>query len=89
MTKIIQDVNIGINLQNIRKSKGLTQEQVCAKLSIIGRPMGQSTYAQIETGARNIFASDLIALKSILNVKYDDMFRGLSPINKYDMEKNK
>jgi len=89
MTKIIQDVNIGTNLKKIRNSKEWTQEQVCAKLTVIGRPMIQSTYAQIETGARNIFVSDLIALKSIFNVEFDDIFHGLVPINKYEMEESK
>jgi len=86
MGKIIQDINIGVNIKKIRDSQGLTQEQVCAKLTIIGRPMGQSTYSQIETGTRNIFVSDLIALKHIFNIEYNEIFQNLIPINKYDLE---
>jgi len=44
--------------------------------------MLQSTYAQIETGTRNIFVSDLIAIKRILNVSYDEFFKDLEPIIK-------
>ena len=84
MAKVLQDINIGDNLQKLRKAKGLTQNDICAKLSAVGRPMLQSTYAQIETGARNIFVSDLIALKSVLNVPYDEIFKDLVPINKYE-----
>jgi len=86
MSKIIQDVSIGINLQRLRKSKGLTQEQLCAKMGLAGRPMLQSTYAQIETGVRNIFVSDLLVIVKILGVTFKDIFDGLEPINKYDME---
>lgn len=83
MSKIIQDVSIGDNLRRIRRKQGLTQREICAKLAIAGRPMLQSTYAQIETGARNIFVSDLIAIKSILKAEYSDFFEGLVPIMKF------
>lgn len=86
MTKFIQDVTIGANLQNLRKKSGYTQEQICAQMSIHGRPMARSTYAQIETGARNIFISDLLVLKDILHATYDDIFRDLVPINKYEQQ---
>ena len=88
MTKILQDVNLGINLKRIRNSKGLTQDEVCARLSILGRPMVQNNYAQIESGKRNIFLSDLIALKEIFGVSYDELFKDLKPISKYDLEEN-
>jgi len=84
MSKILQDVSIGKNLQKLRKAKGLTQREICAKLEVLGRPMRQSTYAQIETGARNIFVSDLIALKRILGFSYDDVFKDLEPKRKFD-----
>ena len=83
MSKIIQDVNIGVNLQKLRKAKGLTQEQLCAQMTIAGRPMIQSIYTRIETGARNIFVSDLIVIVKILGATFEDVFRDLEPINKY------
>ena len=86
MTKILQDVNLGTNLKQLRNLKGLTQDDVCAKLSIMGRPMLQSNYAQIESGKRNIFLSDLLVLKEIFEVSFDDIFKDLKPINKYDLE---
>lgn len=86
MSKILQDISIGGNLQRLRKAKGYTQRQVCAALELLGRPMRQSTYAQIETGARNIFVSDLIALKRILGFSYDDIFKDLEPKSKYEEE---
>ena len=86
MTKILQDVNLGANLKQLRNSKGLTQDDVCAKLSVMGRPMLQSNYAQIESGKRNIFLSALLVLKEIFEVSFDDIFKDLKPINKYDLE---
>ena len=86
MTKILQDVNLGINLKRLRKEKGFTQDEVCAKLSLLGRPMLQNNYALIEAGKRNIFLSDLIALKEIYNVSYDEFFKDLKPISKYQSD---
>jgi len=84
MAKLIQDIHLGKNLKRLRKANGLTQEAVCAKLAALGRPMVRSTYAQIETGDRNLFISDLIALKTLYNVPYEEFFRDLTPINKYE-----
>ena len=86
MSKILQDVNVGDNLRKFREQKNLTQSEVCAQLAIMGRPMLQSNYSQIENGTRNIFASDLIALKKIFSVSIDDIFEGLKPVNKYDLK---
>ena len=67
-------------------ARGLTQEDVCARMAQLGRPMLQSAYSQIETGRRNLFVSDLIALRTVLNAQYDDFFRGLVPIDRYKDE---
>lgn len=84
MSKILQDISIGDNLRKLRGLKGMTQTQLCAQMQIRGRPMQQSTYAQIETGVRNIFISDLIVLKQVLETSYDDIFKDLIPIEKFD-----
>lgn len=86
MAKILQDINIGDNLQRIRKKRGLTQNEVCSQMALLGRPMLQSTYAQIESGKRNIFISDLIALKIVLSSTYDEFFKDLKPLNKYETQ---
>lgn len=82
VAKILQDINIGTNLKRIRKSRNMTQNDVCAKLTLMGRPMCQSNYAKIETGAGNIFISDLVALKRIYKVSFDEFFEGLEPLDK-------
>ena len=79
MAKLIQDLSIGGNLRKLREARGLTQEDVCARMAQLGRPMLQSAYSQIETGRR-------IALRTVLNAQYDDFFRGLVPIDRYKDE---
>ena len=74
MQWILQDIPIGRNIQAIRIEKKLTQEQVVAKLQLMGS-MSRSTLANIEVGRRNIKASDLRALKTLFDVDYDMFFK--------------
>lgn len=78
MTKIINDKKLGQNIQNIRKSKGLTQEETIAQLQVLGSPLSRSTYSLIEIGRGNIFVNDLVGLKEVFNVSYDKFFEDIS-----------
>lgn len=59
MQWILQDVPIGRNIQNIRMKKNMTQVEVVGQLQLMGSSMSRSTLANIESGRRNIKASDL------------------------------
>lgn len=74
-TKLILDISIGTKLRNFRTSKGYTQMDVVRKANLYGSSMSESTYAKIEQGTRNIYASDLVILKLILDFTYDDIFQ--------------
>lgn len=79
MQKFLQDVNIGNNLQRLRKNRNLSQYDMVTKLQLLGRSMSRANYAHIEQGIRNIFISDLILFKEILDVDYEAFFEGLAP----------
>ena len=70
MQWILQDIPLGRNIQTVRMSRNMTQMQVVEKMQLIGSSISRSTYANIETGRRNIKASDLRALREVLNVDY-------------------
>ena len=74
MQWILQDIPLGRNIQNIRMQKNMTQQEVVAHLQLMGSIMSRSTLANIETGRRNIKASDLKALQKIFNVRFDEFF---------------
>lgn len=42
-------MDIGKNIQSIRYANKLTQDQVIAKLNLMGISMSKSTYAKLET----------------------------------------
>ncbi len=75
MQWILQDIPLGRNIQTARMSRNMTQMQVVEKMQLIGSSISRSTYANIETGRRNIKASDLKALKEVLDVDYSDFFK--------------
>ena len=75
MQWILQDIPIGRNIQTIRMNKKMTQQDVIAKLQLMGSLMSRSTLANIETGRRNIKSSNLKVLHIIFNVDYAEFFR--------------
>lgn len=75
MPFVLQDIALGKNIGKIRVSKKMTQEEVVAQLQLMGRTISRSTLANIETGRRNIKASDLKALKILFGVEYEEFFR--------------
>ncbi|OGO87346.1 MAG: transcriptional regulator [Clostridiales bacterium GWF2_36_10] len=77
MSKIRQDLSIGPNIQRLRKRSGLTQEQVIAKMQIMGCNTTRSIYSQIEIGAYNIRVSELVALHIIFNADYNEFFNDI------------
>ena len=74
MQWILQDIPIGRNIQNIRMKKNMTQAEVVDQLQLMGSSMSRSTLANIESGRRNIKASDLKALQKLFDVDYEEFF---------------
>lgn len=75
MQWILTDIPLGRNIQKARIRKNMTQEKIVAKMQLRGSTMSRSALANIETGRRNIKASDLKLLKLILDVDYDEFFQ--------------
>ncbi len=65
---------IGNNIRKLREKRNLTQEQIAAKLQINGCDITRSAVAKIEVGQRHLYPDEIILLKQILNVEYDEIF---------------
>lgn len=74
MQYLLLDIPVGRNIQNIRLQRNMTQSDVVTKMQLLGSSMSRSTLANIEVGRRNVKASDLKALKNILDVDYGVFF---------------
>jgi transcriptional regulator with XRE-family HTH domain len=65
---------IGRNISIIRQSKGLTQEQLSAKLQVAGCDLTRSALAKIEVGQRHLYPDELKSLKIVLGIPYEELF---------------
>lgn len=75
--KIRPDMDIGKNIQEIRYKNNMTQDQVVAKLNLMGISITKSTYAKLETNRMNIKVSELVALAKIFHTDINAFFSGL------------
>ena len=76
--KIKQDFRIGPNIRKYRLQSHMTQEQVTAKMQLMGINISRSIYSQIEGGTYNIRVAELAAMKEIFNINYESFFEGIS-----------
>ncbi len=73
MNKDIERV-IGSNIRSLREKRGMTQEVFAAKLQLSGVDITRSAVAKIEVGQRHIYPDEMMAIKSILSVTYDEIY---------------
>lgn len=67
------DLLVGRQIHAVREKKGLTQEQLSARLQTCGCDVTRSALAKIEVGQRHIYAVELRALRKILDVPYETL----------------
>ena len=66
---------IGNNIRILRERAGMTQEALAGKLQIGGCDMTRSAVAKIEVGQRHLYPDEIILIKQILKVSYDEIFK--------------
>ena len=62
---------LGLKIAYYRKLRGLTQEQLAARLQTCGCDVTRSALAKMEAGQRHIYAVELRSLQKILDVPYE------------------
>lgn len=65
---------IGNNIRKLREKSHMTQEELAAKLQINGCDLTRSAIAKIEVGQRHLYPDEIILIKKILKVDYQDIF---------------
>ena len=65
---------IGQNIRSLRERARITQEQLAAKLQLCGCDITRSAVAKIEVGQRHLYPDEIILIREILGVSYDDIF---------------
>ena len=62
---------VGKRIRNIRERKKMTQEELSAKLQLMGCDITRSALAKMEVGQRHIYLDEIRLIKEILNFSYD------------------
>lgn len=73
--KIKQDICIGHNIRRIRKEKGTKQTELAALLQLENVVMTREALVKIERGIQHIQASQLKAIKEVLETSYEELFK--------------
>ena len=68
------EIRIGNNIRILREKAELTQEQLSAKLQVNGCDITRSALAKIEVGQRHLYPDEILILKRLLKVEYEDIF---------------
>lgn len=64
---------IGSNVRMLRESRRMTQEELAVKLQVNGCDITRSAVAKIEVGQRHLYPDEIILIKEILNVSYEEI----------------
>ena len=75
--KIKKDIQIGINIRKIRKKPRLGQTDLVRLLQIEGCDMTRECLVKIERCVQHIHASQLQAIKKVLDTTYDVLIDGI------------
>ena len=64
---------IGNNVRKLREQANMTQEMLAIKLQINGCDITRSAVAKIEVGQRHLYPDEIVLIKAILNVSYEEL----------------
>lgn len=65
---------IGQNIRSLRERANMTQEALAIQLQLRSCDITRSAVAKIEVGQRHLYADEIILLKEILGVSYEEIF---------------
>lgn len=65
----------GKNIKNIRTKEKITQEDLCARMQIMGFKLSRSDISKLETGKRYINDLEIVGFSKALKVSILDLFK--------------
>ena len=65
---------VGANIRTLREKTKMTQDELSAKMQIEGCDITRSALAKIEVGQRHLYPDEIIVIKKILKVSFEDIF---------------
>lgn len=72
--KVKQDICIGKNIRKLRLQRGIGQTEFVKRLQLLGCDITRESLVKIERGIQHIHATQLVFMKTELNVSYEEIF---------------
>ena len=66
--------SIGNNIRTLREKFGITQDLLATRLQLEGLDITRSALAKIEVGQRHLYPDEILLIKKVLNVSFDEIF---------------
>lgn len=66
---------VGTNIRALREKAKMTQDELSAKMQVEGCDITRSALAKIEVGQRHLYPDEIIVIKEILKVSFDEIFK--------------
>lgn len=66
---------IGLNIRTLRESKCITQDTLAAKMQLLGCDITRSAIAKIECGQRHLYPDEIILIKDILGITFEEILK--------------
>lgn len=63
-------------MRTLREQKGWSQDQLAAKLQLVGWDTSQDSVSRLENGGRRVTDLELFVLVGVLDAKYEQFFPG-------------
>ncbi len=64
---------IGNNIRRLRERADMTQDTLAIKFQINGCDITRSAVAKIEVGQRHLYPDEIIILKKVFNVSFEEL----------------
>ncbi len=65
---------VGKNVRILRERCGMTQDLLATRLQLAGCDITRSAVAKIEVGQRHLYPDEIILMKEIFKVSYEEIF---------------
>lgn len=69
------EIFIGRNIRRIRKEKGMRQTEMVTLMQLENVPLTREALVKIERGIQHIQASQLRAIRDVLETTYDELLK--------------
>ena len=70
-------IELGLTIAALRKMKGMSQEQLAARMQVEGVPLNQKAVSRVETGLRVVSDYELMTFARVLRVTMERLVEGV------------